>query len=64
MVKATILPDGASLCMERPDPKSSGQGFECLQGPWDPKGGELYRSTVKPWETVVEAGRCSDVQIV
>ena len=43
---------------------SSGQGFECLRGPWDPKGGELYRSTVKPWETEVEAGRCSDVQIV
>jgi len=47
-----------------PGPKSSGLGFECLQGPWDPKGGELYRSTVKPWETGVEAGRCSDVQIV
>ena len=50
--------------METPDPQSSGQGFECLQGPWDPKGGELYRPTAKPWETVVEAGRCSDVQIV
>jgi len=32
--------------------------------PWDPKGGELYHSTAKPWETEVEAGRCSDVQIV
>ena len=39
-----------------PVPVSSGQGFECLQGPWDPKGGELYHSTAKPWETVVEAG--------
>jgi len=57
------IPDGGT-CMESPDPQSSGQGFECLQGPWDPKGGELYRPTVKPWETVVEAGRCSDVQIV
>ena len=47
-----------------PVPQSSGQGSECLQGPWDPKGGELYRSTMKPWETVVEVGRCSDVQIV
>ena len=52
------------LCTEPPGPQSSGQGFECLQGPWDPKGGELYRPTAKPWETVVEAGRCSDVQIV
>ena len=47
-----------------PVPKSSGQDSECLQGPWDPKGGELYRSTTKPWETAVEVGRCSDVQIV
>jgi len=30
----------------------------------DPKGGELYLVTVKPWETVVEAGRVTDVQIV
>jgi len=50
--------------MGTPGLKSSGLGSECLQGPWDPKGGELYRPTVKPWETVVEAGRCSDVQIV
>ena len=47
-----------------PVPQSSGLGSECVQGPWDPKGGELYRSTTKPWETVVEVGRCSDVQIV
>jgi len=66
MVKASIsVPDGCnSPCMESPDPQSSGQGFECVQGPWDPKGGELSRPTVKPWETVVEAGRCPDVQIV
>ena len=47
-----------------PGLKSLGLGFECLQGPWDPKGGELYRTTTKPWETAVEVGRCSDVQIV
>ena len=62
-VKAIPLPDGVN-CMGTPGSKSIGQGSECLQGPWDPKGGELYRPTVKPWETVVEAGRCSDVQIV
>jgi len=50
--------------MDSPDPQSSGQGFECLQGPWDPKGGELYHATTKPWETVVEVGSCPDVQIV
>ena len=46
--------------LQRPD----GLGFECLQGPWDPKGGELYHTMTKPWETVVEVSRCSDVQIV
>jgi len=30
----------------------------------DPKGGELYLITANPWETVVEAGRVTDVQIV
>jgi len=44
--------------------KSSGLGFECVQIPWDPKGGELYHSMTKPWETAVEVSRCSDVQIV
>jgi len=34
----------------------------CLQ--WDPKGGELYTTTAKPWETVVDAGLGADVQIV
>jgi len=47
-----------------PVPSSRGLGFERLQGPRDPKGGELSRSTTKPRETVVEVGRCSDVQIV
>ena len=42
--------------MGTPGLKSIGLGSECLQGPWDPKGGELYRPTVKPWETVVKAG--------
>ncbi len=55
---------GLSFKQGPPVPMSSGQGFECLQGPWDPKGGELYQSTTKPWETAVEVGRCSDVQIV
>ena len=32
--------------------------------PWDPKDGELYLATAKPWETAVEAGRNPDVQIV
>jgi len=41
-----------------------GQGFECERGWQDPKGGELYPVTVKPWETAVEAGRSTDVQIV
>jgi len=30
---------------------------------WDPKGGELYLATVRPWETAVEAGHRPDVQI-
>jgi len=30
----------------------------------DPKGGELYTTMVKPWETAVEASRITDVQIV
>lgn len=71
MVKATHSqkwppsPSGCGVLQHgTPGPKSSGLGFECLQGPWDPKGGELYRSTPKPWETEVEGGRCSDVQIV
>lgn len=38
--------------------------FECVRGRCDPKGGELYRSTVNRQETVAEAGRCSDVRIV
>jgi len=29
----------------------------------DPKGGELYLVTMKPWETVVEVGSSPDVQI-
>jgi len=47
-----------------PVPRSRGLGFERLQGPMGAKGGELSRSTTKPQETVVEVGRCSDVQIV
>jgi len=45
MVKAS-LPDGMELRREclhgTPAPASSGRGFEWWQGPWDPKGGELY----------------------
>lgn len=57
-------PRGRDMLHGPPGPKSSGQGSECLQVPWDPKGGELHRSTTKPWETAVEVGSCSDVQIV
>jgi len=41
-----------------------GQGFECEHGQQDPKGGELYPATVKSWETAMEAGHSTDVQIV
>lgn len=41
-----------------------GQGFECEQMKWNPKGGELRQSTAKPWETAVEAGHNTDVQFV
>lgn len=30
---------------------------------WDPKVGDLYQATMKPWETVVEVGSSPDVQI-
>jgi len=30
---------------------------------WDPKVGDLYLATTKPWETVVEVGSSPDVQI-
>ena len=30
---------------------------------WDPKDGELCLSSLKPWETMVEEQRVSDVQI-
>ena len=36
---------------------------ECEHTCWDPKDGELYLSTVKLGETLVEAGKDSDVQI-
>lgn len=54
----------SNLLQGSPAPKFSEPGSECLRGPWDPKGGELYHSMSKPWETVVEDSRCSDVQIV
>lgn len=41
-----------------------GQGSECEHRQRDPKGGDLHPATVKPWETVVEAGSGVDVQIV
>jgi len=63
----TSAPDGCRcavvLLHGTPDLVSSGRGFECWQVPWDPKGGELYCSMTKPWETVVEVSRCPDVQI-
>jgi len=45
-------------------PVDVGQGSECEHRWQDPKGGDLYPATVKPWETVVEAGHITDVQIV
>jgi hypothetical protein len=41
-----------------------GQGFEFKHVQRDPKGDDLFSTTVKPWETAVEAGSCTDVQIV
>ena len=52
------LPAGAA------GPEPSGQGSEYVHGSWDPKGGELYLVTTKPWETAVDVGRLPDVQIV
>ena len=43
---------------------SMGQDSEILQQQKDPKGGELFAATAKSWETVMEAGRYTDVQIV
>jgi len=45
-------------------PVDMGHDFECERIWQDPKGGELYLTTVKPWETVVKAGISTDVQIV
>ena len=56
--------DSTGILHGTPVPKFSEQGSECLQGPWDPKGGELYRAMTKLWETAVEVSSCSDVQIV
>ena len=41
-----------------------GVEFETEQKGSDPKDGELYLSRVKPGETLVEARRDTDVQIV
>jgi len=40
------------------------QDSECEHLQQDPKGGDLCLATAKPWETVVEAGHSTDVQIV
>jgi hypothetical protein len=44
-------------------PRFNEQGSEFQHVQWDPKGGELYLATVRPWETAVEAGHRPDVQI-
>ena len=44
-------------------PRFNEQGSEFQHVQWDPKGGELYLDTVRPWETAVEAGHRPDVQI-
>jgi len=43
---------------------SIGQRFVCEHRRHDPKGGELCLATPKPWETAVEGGLSTDVQIV
>jgi len=43
---------------------SIGQDSECEHAQQDPKGGDLCQATAKPWETVVDAGTGTDVQIV
>jgi len=42
----------------------AGQGSECKPLKWNPKGDELLQITVRPWETAVQAGLCTDVQFV
>jgi len=44
--------------------RSYRQDSECEHSQQDPKGGELCLATAKPWETVVDAGSSTDVQIV
>jgi len=59
------LNDGSKVLQWQPNLWSiDGQGFEFEHMQRDPKGGDLCPITVKPWETAVEAGRCTDVQIV
>ncbi len=41
-----------------------GEKFEYEHTCWDPKDGELYLSSAKPGETLVEARSDTDVQIV
>ena len=41
-----------------------GNVFEFERTCWDPKDGELYLSSAKPGETLVEARSDTDVQIV
>jgi len=43
---------------------SIGQDSEREHAQQDPKGGDLCQATAKPWETVVDAGTGTDVQIV
>ena len=42
-----------------PVPNPKGRVLSANVPPWDPKGGELYLATMKPWETAVEVGMLS-----
>ena len=44
-------------------PRFNEQGSEFQHVQWDPKGGELYLDTVRPWESAVEASHRPDVHI-
>ena len=45
------------------DHNATASRFECEHTCGDPKDGELCLSSLKPWETMVEGQRVSDVQI-
>jgi len=54
-----IMPDQHYQILK---PMRQDSEYQLLQQ--DPKGGELCQDTAKSWETVMEAGSSTDVQIV